>query len=138
MVQKRIDLNTIANGQLAEEFQASYEKVLENLLDLNCSSKDKRKITINLTFSENEQRNQFALDIKVTEKLAPHCSAETLIYMGRDLHTGNIVYEEAGSGLRGQMALSDYAAQQVVDGTVVDTDTGEVMEDNKIVRYKEA
>lgn len=135
----QMDLNTIANGQLAEAFQASFKKVLENLLDPNCSPKDKRKITINMTFSENEQRNQFHLDIKVTEKLAANYPAETHVYMGKDLRTGEIVYEESGTGLRGQIALSDYMAEQVIDGKVVDTDTGEVIEENrKIVRYKEA
>lgn len=135
---EQMDLNKIANGQLAQQFQESFEKVMQNLLDYNCSPKDKRKITIELTFSENEQRDKLKLDIKVKEKLAPVYPAETVVYMGKDLVTGEILYEESGNGLRGQMTLSDYAAQQVVDGKVVDTDTGEVIEaNNKIVRYKE-
>lgn len=136
---EQMDLNKIANGQLAQQFQESFEKVMQNLLDYNCSPKDKRKITIELTFSENEQRDKLKLDIKVKEKLASNYPAETVVYMGKDLLTGEILYEESGNGLRGQMTLSDYAAQQVVDGKVVDTDTGEVIEaNNKIVRYKEA
>lgn len=117
----------------------SFEKVLKNLLDPNCSAKDKRKITIDLTFTENEQRNQFRMNINVKEKLAPNCPMETLVYMGKDLRTGEIVYEESGNGLRGQISLSDWAAEQEVDGSVVDTDTGEIIEEpRKIVRYKEA
>ncbi len=136
---EQMDLNTVAGGQLAVAFQQSFEKVLQNLLDYNCSPKDKRKITIDMTFTENEQRDSFEMDIKVKEKLAPNYPAKTLVYMGRDLVTGNICYEECGNGLRGQMTLSDYAAEQVVEGKVVDTDTGEVIESNKnIVRYKEA
>lgn len=136
----QLDLNTVAGGQLAAAFQEAFKKVLENMLDPNCSPKDKRKITIDMIFTENEQRNQFGLEIKVKEKLVSNYPIGTLVYMGKDLNTGEIAFEESGSGLRGQLALSDFMPEQVVDGTVVDTDTGEVIEQpGKIVRYaKEA
>lgn len=96
-------------------------------------------MSISLNELEKHAREGEEMDIKVKEKLAPNYPAKTLVYMGRDLVTGKICYEECGNGLRGQMTLSDYAAEQVVEGKVVDTDTGEVIESNKnIVRYKEA
>ncbi len=122
-----LDLNTIAGGQLAYAFQKSFEKVMENLLDPNCSAKDKRKIRIDLTFSENEQRNQFELKISTKETLAARFPAKTLVYMGKDLSNGQIIHEEAGSGLQGQMTINDYIQPE---------ETAEPASDTNIVRYQ--
>lgn len=104
----QIDLNTIAGGQLREAFQESFEKVLANMNDPNCSAKEKREISIKITFSPNEWRDQFKLHVSTKEKLAAKFPVESLIYMGKDLNTGQIEYEEAGTGLRGQMTINDY------------------------------
>lgn len=123
----QLDLNTIAGGELAYKFQKSFEKVIENLLDPNCSAKEKRKIQIDLIFSENEQRNQFGLKISVKEKLAVRFPTETIVYMGKDLSTGQIAYEEAGGGLRGQMTINDFIQPE---------ETLELANDTNIVRYQ--
>lgn len=123
----QLDLNTIAGGELAYKFQKSFEIVIENLLDPNCSAKEKRKIQIDLIFSENEQRNQFGLKISVKEKLAAKFPTETIVYMGKDLSTGQIAYEEAGSGLRGQMTINDFIQPE---------ETLEPANDTNIVRYQ--
>lgn len=104
----QIDLNTFAEGQLREAFQGSFEKVIKNMNDPNCRATAKREITMKLVFSPNEWRDQFKVVVSTKEKLAAKFPVETLIYMGKDLTTGQIEYEEAGTGLRGQMTINDY------------------------------
>lgn len=129
MQENGINLCSIAEGRVDEMFRQSFEKVMQNLLDVNFSPKAKRKIQIEFTFEASEDRKQLDLHYSVKEKLADRSAAKTLMYMGKDLDTGEILYEEAGSGLRGQIALGDYTVKQTVgeDGKV-----------KKFLSYKEA
>lgn len=49
-----INLDDLAGGELGIQFQAAAKKVIENLLDPNTPYKNKRGITIKLTFEQNE------------------------------------------------------------------------------------
>ncbi len=129
MAQNEINLSSIAGGRVNEMFRQSFEKVMQNLQDVNFNPKSKREIQIKFVFEASEDRKQFDLHYSVKEKLADRAPAKTLVYMGRDLNTGQIMYEEAGSGLRGQIALSDYDVKQAVD------DEGKV---KNFLNYKEA
>lgn len=68
---QEIELKNIAGGALQEKFNTALSDVVENLLDPNTPSKDKRKITIEMTFSTDEERQQVAATVSVKEKLAP-------------------------------------------------------------------
>ena len=60
--------------------------------------------------------------------------------IGKDLETGQVFAEEYGSQCRGQMTLDDYQGQrdQVVDGKTVDTETGEIREESRVIDLREA
>ena len=66
-----IELQSILGGALQEKFNKSFERIIDNLQDVNTSSRDKRKITISLDFTQNELRDDVAVKISVVEKLAP-------------------------------------------------------------------
>lgn len=112
----KITLNEITGGALQEQFAKAFNKVLENLADPNTSYKDTRKITIALTFKQNERRDDVVCDVLVSEKLAVQSPTRTAFAVGKNLRTGEYYAEEYG---RNQMSM-DFD---------VDTDTGEVIEE---------
>lgn len=135
---EKIELQSLVGGALQEEFEKSFEKVVKNLQDLNTSYRDKRSITIKMTFEQNEARDDVKTSITVAEKLAPQQGLNTAFYIGRDLETGKVVAQEYGKQIKGQMNLDDYSSQQIIDGKTVDTDTGEVIGDDSVVDFRKA
>lgn len=127
---EKVELQSLVGGALQEKFNRAFERVVDNLSDVNTKWKEKRKIVITIGFSQNEDRNDVAVDVSVVEKLASQSPMETRFAIGRDLKTGKMYAQEYGIQVKGQMSLDDYAPVQVVDGKEVDTDTGEVIEDN--------
>lgn len=104
-----VELNGLIGGALQEKFSRSFERVIRNLQDVNTSFKTKRKITIQLDFTQNETRDDVHVDVSIVEKLAPQASMKTAFLIGKDLHTGDIYAEEYGKQIKGQMKLDDYA-----------------------------
>lgn len=123
----KIDLKDMVGGALQQKFQHSFDRVLENLQDVNTPYKDKREITITMKFVQNEARDNVACDISVKEKLAMQGGLTTQFAMGKDLTTGEIVAEEYGKQLKGQLSTDDIKAFENM--AKVDLETGEVMED---------
>ena len=130
-----VELKNIAGGALQAKFNKAMEAVVANLLDPNTPSKDKRKITIEMTFVTDEERTQVASTVSVKQKLAPLHPINTQFGIGKDLKDGGNFIEEYGQHLTGQMALNENVNEQTINGQVVDTDTGEVLE-SKVVDYR--
>lgn len=106
---KKVSLYEITGGALQEQFERAFERVIENLADPNTSYKEARKITISLTFKQNERRDDVACDVLVAEKLATTAPAKTAFAVGRDLKTGELYAEEYG---RSQMSIDDIDAER--------------------------
>lgn len=123
----KIDLKDMVGGALQQKFQHSFDRVLENLQDVNTPYKDKREITITMKFVQNEARDNVLCDIAVKEKLAMQGGLTTQFAMGKDLTTGEIVAEEYGKQLKGQLSTDDIKAFENM--AKVDLETGEVVED---------
>lgn len=87
-----IELQSILGGALQEKFNKSFERIIDNLQDVNTSSRDKRKITISLEFTQNELRDDVAVKINVVEKLAPQAPIKTALSIGKDLDSRTNVY----------------------------------------------
>lgn len=126
----KVNLETFAGGALQEKFDDAMEKVLVNMTDPNTPWKNKRKIIVEVSFEQNEDRDDSTVNVSVVPKLAPVKPVSTRMAIGKDLETGEVFAEEYGSQCRGQMTLDDYQGQrnQVVDGKTVDTETGEIRE----------
>lgn len=120
----KIDLKDMVGGALQQKFQNSFDRVMENMQDENTPYKDKRQITITMTFVQNEQRDDVVCDIAVKEKLAMQGGLKTHFSVGKDLRTGKVAAEEYGNQLKGQMSMNDDKSVAAVD-----LETGEVLED---------
>ena len=138
----KVNLETFAGGALQEKFDDAMKKVLTNLMDPNTPWKNKRKIAIEVSFEQNEDRDDASVNVSVVTKLAPVKPIGTRMTIGRDLKTEEVFAEEYGSQCRGQMTMEEYQRQreQEIEGQIVDTETGEIKEGTKVIdlRQKQA
>ncbi|MCM1387830.1 MAG: replication terminator protein [Bacillus sp. (in: Bacteria)] len=104
-----LDLGSIGGGALQERFNREMEKIVKNMKDPNTSYKDVRKVTITLTFNQDEERNTAACQIDVASKLAKSKTVVTNFGIGRDLKTNQYVAKEYGTQIPGQLGLEDVA-----------------------------
>ena len=100
-------MSHIAEGGLQEKLDNELEKVFDNILDLNTEPKAKRKITITLTMSSNEERTVVDTVMDVKSKLAPQSGVATTILVGRDYDTGQLHANELKSSIPGQMYFDE-------------------------------
>lgn len=137
----KVELQNIVGGALQEKFERSFERVVENMQDVNTSFRIKRGINIKLSFSQNEMRDEALCDIDVVEKLAPQAAMRTQFAVGKDLRTGELYAEEFGKQIKGQMSINDYVNPEPqktepkveeVNGKTVDTETGEIVTDTVV------
>jgi len=113
---EKINLDTFAGGALQEKFDDAIGKILKNMQDPNTPWKVKRAITIEIGFSQNEDRDDAQVDVSVKTKVAPTSPVGTRIAIGTDLKTGEIFAEEYGKQIRGQMSINDIEeGKNVVD-----------------------
>lgn len=138
----KVELQGILGGALQEKFNKSFERVIDNLQDVNTSFKVKRKITISLDFVQNENRDDVKVDVNVVEKLAPQAPMATAFSIGKDLKTGEMYAEEYGKQIKGQMSFNDFVDPQEQGEKskklIVDQSTGEILNDNSVVDFRKA
>ena len=111
---KMINLEQFASGALAEKFNIALREVLENIADPNTPWKNKRKLTIELEFLPNEERELTMVDIVSKTKLVPTKPLGTMMLIDRD-GNGGIVASEYRNQVKGQQYLE------------VDEETGEIL-----------
>lgn len=102
-----VDLSQLAGGTLQEKFDREITRVIENMQDPNTPFGEKRKITINISFVQNEMRDDAKIEISLNSKLAGVISAKTNFAMGKNLENGEVVVNEYGKQIPGQMSFSD-------------------------------
>lgn len=123
-----IDLNTFADGALAERFHQEFERVMENMADLNTDPKKARKIVLTLSFAGDKKRDVWNCQVQATSKLAPTEAVESKILLDMD-QNGNLVGQELASGIQGQFYMD-------LQGDVK-TDVGQPVEEVEEVEEKE-
>ena len=127
----KINLEEFAGGELQEKVQAAMEDVVKNMRDPKTPWKDKREITIKLTFSQNEDRNYCICDIQVKKKLASEKKMETCFEMGKDWRTGEVYAQEYGNK---QMSITEFVPEP--KEPQIDEETGEITEGEKITEFR--
>lgn len=129
-----LDLTHIADGGLQEKLDKELEKVFDNILDLNTEAKAKRKVTITLTMSSNEERTVVDTVMDVKSKLAPQNGVATTILVGRDYDTGRVHANELKSSVPGQMYFIDDADRgALLDfASALKIENGAEIEDNGV------
>ncbi|PEL14580.1 replication terminator protein [Bacillus wiedmannii] len=124
-----IDLNTFADGALAERFHQEFERVMENMADLNTDPKKARKIVLTLSFAGDKKRDVWNCQVQATSKLAPTEAVESKILLDMDKN-GNLVGQELASGIQGQFYMD-------LQGDVK-TDVGQSVEEVEEVEQNQA
>ena len=114
-----INLEDFAGGALAEKFNIALKEVLENIADPNTPHKTKRKLTLELTFETEKDRELSMVDIVAKTKLAPKKPVATRILIDRD-GEGGIIASEFKHQIKGQQCLQ------------VDESTGEILTDEEV------
>lgn len=138
---ENVNLRELASGAVQEKFEQAMEKVISNLQDPNTPWKNKRAITIRITFEQNEDRDDATVNVSVDTKTAPVKPIATRMAIGMDLETGKPYAQEYGSQVRGQMsfiASPQMPSELLIDGKVVDTSTGEIKETENVVDFRAA
>ncbi|WP_338627646.1 replication terminator protein [Clostridium baratii] len=103
-MEKMIDLEKFAEGALSEKFNTELKKVIENIEDPNTDFKKKRKLTVELTFESDENRELAIVDIVAKSKLVPAKALATKIVMGTD-GKGGILASEYKKQVPGQSIM---------------------------------
>ena len=125
----KVSLEQVMGGGLQEQFSKAFDRVIENLSDPNTPFKEARKITIELKFTQNENRDDVSCAVSVKEKLAAQAPMNTAFMVGKNLKTGEIYAEEYGrhNRLKGQTTFEDIQ---------VNPETGEVLEEQQPVNVE--
>ena len=113
-MEKMINLESLADGAVSENVNIALKEVLANIADPNTEWKTKRKLTVDITFVAQEDRELALLDIQTKTKLAPPKSVGTKIIIGTD-GKGGVIASEFGKQLPGQSVMR------------VDQSTGEIL-----------
>ncbi len=87
-----VTLETLADGAAAELFQSELDKVLRNIQDPNTEATAMRKVTLEVTFAPDDNREMGDVKVKASSRLAGLKGAETRVYFGR--HQGQLVATE--------------------------------------------
>lgn len=138
---EKVNLNELTGGALQEKFNQALETVVANMQDPNTPWKNKRAITIRLTFEQNEDRDDATVNVSVDTKTAPVKPIATRMAIGMDLETGKAYAQEYGSQIRGQMSFTaspQMPSELLIDGRAVDTSTGEIKETENVVDFRAA
>lgn len=94
---QHVDMEGFAGGALSEQFNLSLLQVIENMLDTNTPFKPKRKISMEIEFEQNEDRDDVGISIKCTAKTVQSKPQLTHFKIGKDLRTGKIEAQEYGA-----------------------------------------
>ena len=135
-----LSLKDVAGGALQEKVNAAMYKVLENMQDPNTPWKVKRNINIKIAFTQNEERDDAAVEVSVDMKLAPVSPVTTRMAIGRDLTDGEVYAQEYGKQVKGQMSLNldQGGVTMKIGDDLVNTETGEVVDSNEIIDFRKA
>lgn len=101
-----INLNSLAEGAVAERVGIELQKLAANVMDRNTEWKKARKLTLTITIKPNEKREIGSVDIDVKTTLAPAMGVSTTIIFGMD-NAGNAHAAELVSGQKDQMMIDN-------------------------------
>ena len=115
---ERLNIANLAKGALLERADVEIKRALENITDKNTDWKKSRKVTLTLDFkSLDEDRESIRVDLQAKSSIAPYNAVSTQIYIDKD-ENGEVVAQEFTKG-------------QMKNQIVIDTDTGEILSEEK-------
>ncbi len=92
-VEKKITLESIADGAAIEQFDIELQKVLNNIVDPNTVADAVREVTLTVKFKPDERRNYGVFAIQAKCKLAPHTPFMGQASFGREVNGSGVGFE---------------------------------------------
>lgn len=131
-MEKHIDFNLseLQEGAVQEKIEKEVERIMSNILDLDTDATKKRKLTIAIDFTPDENRQVISLDAQVKSTLAPQVSVATTMLAGRNMDTGYIEAQELKSRTPGQTFIDDSGELKTDVGDAIDDD-GNIIDFNQ-------
>ncbi len=81
---KETNLQNICEGVANELFAREIKGVARNIDDVNTSALEKRKITLEFTFSPDEERRETRVTVTAKSSLAPIKSFSKTVWLGKN------------------------------------------------------
>lgn len=78
-----LGLDDLSHGAAGERWNHEFERLLENILDLNRDAKAKRTIVLKIELTPNEDRKSAEMAFVVDSKLAPLSRVKRQVHLGR-------------------------------------------------------
>lgn len=129
-----IKLSDFAGGAVDERFNIELEEVLKNINDLNTDPSKKRKITITVTMTGNDERNLSSVLVEAKTVLVPAMGISSTLLLDHD-EKGKPVAAELKSGIPGQSFISEQGEVLDDKGQAVLSDE-EIEKSSKVVNFK--
>lgn len=95
----------MARGAFMEIFDAEMSKVLDNILDPNTKATGKRKLSVEFTFTPDDNRQTIGVTFQCKPKLEPINPAVTSLYVTGEMGTGEVTAVEMVPNIPGQLNL---------------------------------
>lgn len=95
----------MARGAFLERVDYEMVKVLDNILDANTVADKKRKLTVSIVFTPDNDRQNIGVAFECKSTLVPAAPAVTSLYVAGENTTGEIQVVEMVPQVPGQMSL---------------------------------
>lgn len=95
----------MARGAFMERVDTEMAKVIDNILDPNTKPTQKRKLTLTIEFSPDDDRQNIGVGFTVKSALAPMVPARTTLWVAGESDTGECQVVEMVPQVPGQMSL---------------------------------
>lgn len=129
-----LDLSYIAGGGLQEKVDLEMNKAFENIHDPNTKATAKRKLTITIELTPDENREVVSVTSNVKSTLAPLTDVGTTVLTGKNLDTGKVEARELKSSVPGQTYIDPEDLTQKTDiGEPIDVVEKEMEKQQQII-----
>lgn len=95
----------MGNGAFQERVDLEMARIVDNILDPNTKSTQKRKLTMTIEFSPDDDRNNIGVNVVVKSTLAPTVPARTTLWVAGDNATGECQVVEMIPQVPGQVSI---------------------------------
>lgn len=102
---EEVRLDTLLGGAVEERFNDALQEVLQNIMDPNTAHANQRKITLEIKFKPNEDRDESDIDFQVKTALAPPKPLGSRLLIGKD--KGKAVAVEYSKQIPGQVDINE-------------------------------
>lgn len=141
MAKEKLTLASMCGGGVQERINRCLAKISYNILDPNTEAKKKRTLTIQISFTPDEDdREDVSVDVSTNVKLAPETGLSTQLWINKDFKSGEVsITEHAKGQIKGQLTIDELGMETkpesmespTAEELGCDPETGEVIEPEK-------